>query len=209
MTTRRRAKMSTRDNPESQEFEINNQLGTDGLEDNTVESDGSINISTQDRARGHESEPREMDFAMLLEFMKQQNKEMKGELRKQNEKMNEKRKHNEQQNKEIKEEIKQHNEEKIGKLEEIISKKLEENIEMMKENLQGQINQINVELQELSKKWEGKLGDLEKKNESGRKGINKEIKKMLKRIKNCERRTAENGKKQSLILNNKTSNKWW
>ena len=85
MITRRRAKMATSDNSESQEFEVNNQLGFEGLEDNTVESDGSVNISgnnTKDRARGHESEPCKMEFAMLMEFMKQQNKEMKEELRK-------------------------------------------------------------------------------------------------------------------------------
>ena len=46
--------------------------------------------------------------------------------------------------------------------------------------MQGQNNQINIELQEQTKKWEGKLGELQKKSESGMKEINKELKKQNK-----------------------------
>ena len=85
MITRRRAKMTTRDkNSESQEqeFDINNQLGMDRSENNTVESDINVTASeenNQSRALGQESEPREMNFNMLMEFIKQQNEEMKKE----------------------------------------------------------------------------------------------------------------------------------
>ena len=92
MITRQRAKMATSENSESQEFDINNQLGVEGLDDNTVESNGSNNTNeenSRNRARGPGSESREMDIAMLMEFIKNQSEET--------------RKHNEQQNKEMKE----------------------------------------------------------------------------------------------------------
>ena len=120
MITRLRAKMATNENSESQEFDTNNQLGDEGLEDSTVDSNESNNTvagHSQNRARGP-SNCSEMNIAMLMEFINERMKkqaEIMGRLSEESKNQNEEtRRQNEQQ----KEEIIRKNEEQIGNLKE-------------------------------------------------------------------------------------------
>ena len=84
MITRLRAKMATNENSKSQEFDLNNQMGVEGLEDNTVDSNGRNNTvaeHSQNRARGP-SDGSEMNFAMLTELIKKQGEDTREETRK-------------------------------------------------------------------------------------------------------------------------------
>ena len=98
MITRTRAKMAMRDtNSESQkqEFDINNLLGMEGSENNTVESDINVTASgenNQSRARGQESEPHEMNFNMFMEVIKQMYEEQRKHREEMYKEMNEKQK---------------------------------------------------------------------------------------------------------------------
>ena len=92
-------------------------------------------------------------------------------------------------NEESNEEIRKHIEETYRQYEERITKRFDEKIEIIKENLHGQINQVNVDLQEQSEMWEEKLGEVQKKNERDIKEINKEVKKQAE--KNNEMRESD------------------
>ena len=81
-------KMAT-NHSESLEFDVNNQLGVEGLEENTTQSDNT-NADETNRAGGQSLAPREMNFQLLLEFIKQQNEEMSEKMRRQNEELCEK-----------------------------------------------------------------------------------------------------------------------
>ena len=56
---------------ESLEFDMNNQLGVEGHEENTTQSENTSADETS-RAVGQSLAPREMNFQLLLEFIKQQ-----------------------------------------------------------------------------------------------------------------------------------------
>ena len=60
------------DNSDSIEFEINNQLGIVGLEEDTPITQDSSTEVEMTRARGQMSQPRENEFQMLMDFIKQQ-----------------------------------------------------------------------------------------------------------------------------------------
>ena len=62
--------------PESQEFDVNNQLGVEGLEEDTIPSDNTSAEDAETRAGGQRSQPREMNFQMLDKFIRQQNEEI-------------------------------------------------------------------------------------------------------------------------------------
>ena len=118
---------------------MNNQLGVvEGLDENTTQSDNTSADETESRAGGQTSEPREMNFQMLVEFIRQQNEELSEKL---SEKLGEK------QNKQS-EELKRHNEEQIGKI---------------KVELQEHAKKWEEEISELQKKNESGLKEL--KNE--------------------------------------------
>ena len=85
MCIRDRATRDTNSESQEQEFDINNQLSMEGSKiKNTMESEVNAIPSeeiNQSREWGQESEPREMNFNMVIEFMKQ----MKEEQRQQSE----------------------------------------------------------------------------------------------------------------------------
>ena len=75
MTTRSHSKMAT-NTPESQEFDVNNQLGIEGLEEDTTPNDNTSAEDAETRAGRQMSQPREMNFQMLVKFVRQQDEEM-------------------------------------------------------------------------------------------------------------------------------------
>ena len=68
MITRRKAKIATREE-NSEEFEINNQMGMEQSEDRNVVNEESATKSEENGARGPQSS--EVNFQMLMSFMKQ------------------------------------------------------------------------------------------------------------------------------------------
>ena len=76
MITRSQSRMAT-NNPESQEFDINNELNIEGQEESTTPSDDVSAGESEIRAGGQMSQPGEMNLQMLFEFLKQRDEKMK------------------------------------------------------------------------------------------------------------------------------------
>lgn len=109
MITRSCAKMTN--NKDSMNFEINNQLGVAGSqEDNTPSDNNSVeNVEVENRAGTHTSQHHEMDFQLLMDFIRQQNDETRkqnDETRKEvNERLEKQKDELEQHNKQINENL--------------------------------------------------------------------------------------------------------
>ena len=179
MITRRRAKMATND--------VNNQMGVEQSENSAIDNATSGEEIIGSRARGHESMQPEINLNMLIELIRNQNEETR-----------------KQQNEELRrltEELRKHNEEMHRRTEERITKSLDDKIEIIKENLQGQIHQVNDDLQKQSKNLE----EVQRKNESGIKEISKEIKKQTKESR--EIREKDRKEWQDAIINMQNQNK--
>ena len=76
---------------------------------------------------------------------------------------------------------------------------------IIKENLQSQIHQVNVDVQKQTEKWEEKLEEVRKKNENGIKEISKDIRKQAKQ--NKEIREKDRREWQGAIINTQNQNK--
>lgn len=199
MITRSRAKMASQnENPEtqSQEFEINNQLGFETTEEDTIQLNvNSVNNveDNSDRARGHNEEPQEISLSILFEFMKKSNEEQK------------------KNNKEEKEKIAQIAEE-LTLVEKRLMDRLDEKVRSVQQSLQGRVDDVEKKLKEQSVKWDEKLGHKQKKIDNEIKVINKKVDKQIEENKESRERTRQEVQKTIETYQekkNKISTGWW
>ena len=116
MITRRRARVAN--SSESVDFEVNNQIGVvDTGEDTTPSEMNSVENPEKERARGPAHQPREMDFQLLMDFIRQQNEETRTQINEKlekqeenNKQINEKLERQEENNKQINEKLEKQNE---------------------------------------------------------------------------------------------------
>ena len=152
MITRSRAKMTN--NSDSMDFEINNQLSVAGSQEDTTPSDNNSVENVENRAGTQTSQHREIDFQLLMDFVRHQNDETRKQI---NEKLEKQ-----------KDELEQHNKQ--------INEKLEKQKDELEKQNAEQFRQLKTELQENNKKWEEKISELQKKTESAIKELKDDLK---------------------------------